>query len=100
MAKNTSSSAFRKIDVDQYCEDNFKEDDGDQGGPTGPDETEVNNLLQKYPFSTIFLIVLCLNLLFSLIINTGKHLEALKTVLMNAPLGSKNQQIKVTRTVA
>ena len=50
MAKNTSSSAFRKIDVDQYSEDNFKEDDGDQGGPAGPDENEVNSLLQKYPF--------------------------------------------------
>lgn len=54
MAKNTSSSAFRKIDVDQYCEDNFKEDEPDQGGPTGPvtgpDENEINSLLQKYPF--------------------------------------------------
>lgn len=49
MAKNTSSSAFRKIDVDLYCEDNYKEEDTD-GGPTGPDENEVNNLLQKYPF--------------------------------------------------
>jgi len=71
MAKNTSSSAFRKIDVDQYCEDNFKEEDADQGGPTGPDENEINNLLQK-----------------------GKQLDALKSVLTNAPLGSKNQQIK------
>lgn len=50
MAKNTSSSAFRKIDVDQYCEDNYKEDEVDQVGPQGPDENEVNNLLQKYPF--------------------------------------------------
>lgn len=50
MAKNTLSSAFRKIDIDQYCEDNFKEDDGDQGGPAGPDEGEVNGFLQKYPF--------------------------------------------------
>lgn len=50
MAKNTSSSAFRKIDVDQYCEDNYKEDEVDQGGPTGPDENEVINLLNKYPF--------------------------------------------------
>lgn len=50
MAKNTSSSAFRKIDVDQYCEDNYKEDEVDQVGPQGPDENEVKNLLQKYPF--------------------------------------------------
>ncbi|KAL3281379.1 hypothetical protein HHI36_004589 [Cryptolaemus montrouzieri] len=70
MAKNTFSSAFRKIDVDQYCEDNYREDDTD-GGPTGPDENEVNSLLQK-----------------------GKNLDALKLVLTNAPLGSKNQQTK------
>lgn len=50
MAKNTSSSAFRKIDIDQYCEDNFKEDEADQGGPVGPDETEVLTLLNQYPF--------------------------------------------------
>lgn len=71
MAKNTSSSAFRKIDVDQYSEDNFKEDDTDAGASVGPDENEVNGLLQK-----------------------GKQLEALKVVLNNAPLGIKNQQIK------
>lgn len=50
MAKNTSSSAFRKIDVDQYSENNFREDETDSGGSVGPDENEVNNLLQKYPF--------------------------------------------------
>ena len=50
MAKNTSSSEFRKIDVDQYSEDNYKEEDADQGGPTGPDESEVINLLNQYPF--------------------------------------------------
>lgn len=54
MAKNTSSSAFRKIDVDQYCEDNFKEDEVDQGGPTGPDENEVLSLLNKYPLLNCF----------------------------------------------
>lgn len=72
MAKNTFSSAFRKIDVDQYNEDNFKEDDTDLGGPVGPDENEITGLL-----------------------NQGKNIDALKAVLQSAPLGSKNQQVKV-----
>lgn len=52
MAKNTSSSAFRKIDVDQYNEDNFEEDDVDAGtaGANGPDENEITKLLTQYPF--------------------------------------------------
>uniref|UniRef100_A0A336KR97 Actin-related protein 2/3 complex subunit 5 n=1 Tax=Culicoides sonorensis TaxID=179676 RepID=A0A336KR97_CULSO len=70
MAKNTFSSAFRKIDVDAYNEDNFKEEEQiDQ--KLGPDENEVTNML-----------------------NQGKNVEALKFVLQNAPLGCKNQQIK------
>lgn len=50
MAKNTSSSAFRKIDIDQYNEDNFREDEAEQSVPTGPDEGEVCTLLNQYPF--------------------------------------------------
>ncbi|KAJ6646485.1 Actin-related protein 2/3 complex subunit 5-C, partial [Pseudolycoriella hygida] len=73
MAKNTSSSAFRKIDVDQYNEDNFKEDETDSGS-LGPDENEITKLLAKYPFQI--------------------NVEALKIVLENAPLSSQNQQVK------
>lgn len=75
MAKNTSSSAFRKINVDQYNEDNFKEDEIDSNGTTytGPDDADITKLL-----------------------NVGKNLEALKLVLENAPLTSKNQQAKVS----
>lgn len=75
MAKNTSSSAFRKINVDQYNEDNFKEDEIDSNGTsyTGPDDADITKLL-----------------------NTGKNVEALKLVLENAPLTSKNQQAKVS----
>ncbi|CAD6999993.1 unnamed protein product [Ceratitis capitata] len=48
MAKNTSSSAFRKIDVDQYNEDNFKEDEADAISATvGPDENEITTLLTQ-----------------------------------------------------
>ncbi|XP_049866137.1 actin-related protein 2/3 complex subunit 5-B [Pectinophora gossypiella] len=71
MAKNTSSSAFRKIDIDQYNEDNFKDDEAEQSVPTGPDEGEVSALL-----------------------NQGRYIDALRVVLSNAPLGSANQQIK------
>ncbi|XP_013181215.1 PREDICTED: actin-related protein 2/3 complex subunit 5 [Papilio xuthus] len=71
MAKNTSSSAFRKIDIDQYNEDNFKEDETESSGPTGPDEGEICALL-----------------------NQGRYIEALKLVLGNAPVGSTNQQVK------
>ncbi|XP_014253395.1 actin-related protein 2/3 complex subunit 5-like protein [Cimex lectularius] len=73
MATNTLSSAFRKIDVDQYNEDQYREDDPaePQSPPSGPDESEVNNLLMK-----------------------GNNIEALIVVLKNAPLASKNQQVK------
>ncbi|XP_046998985.1 actin-related protein 2/3 complex subunit 5-B [Schistocerca americana] len=73
MAKNTSSSAFRKIDVDQYNEDNYREEEQVelQSTPIGPDEAEVGGLM-----------------------NQGRYVDALKLVLKNAPLGSKNQQVK------
>ncbi|KYN00099.1 Actin-related protein 2/3 complex subunit 5 [Cyphomyrmex costatus] len=52
--KDTSASAFRKIDVDQYSDNNFKEEDADGGvgAPTGPDENEILTLLSQYPFDS------------------------------------------------
>lgn len=49
--KDTSATAFRKIDVDQYSDNNFKEEDADggMGAPTGPDENEILTLLSQYP---------------------------------------------------
>uniref|UniRef100_A0A1B6C4F2 Actin-related protein 2/3 complex subunit 5 n=1 Tax=Clastoptera arizonana TaxID=38151 RepID=A0A1B6C4F2_9HEMI len=77
MAKNTGSSAFRKLNVDQYNEDNYREEEqGElQSPPVGPDESEITSLL-----------------------NTGRNIEALKIVLRNAPLGTKNQQVKDNAT--
>lgn len=53
MAKNTSSSAFRKIDVDQYNEDNYREEEQAelQSAPVGPDEAEITALMNQYPYS-------------------------------------------------
>lgn len=69
MAKNTSSSAFRKIDVDQYNEDNFKEDEQENQQLGGIDEQEINQFLMKQ-----------------------KNVEALKFCLEHAPLFAKNNQ--------
>ncbi|KAH9416095.1 actin-related protein 2/3 complex, subunit 5 [Dermatophagoides pteronyssinus] len=74
MAKNTISSQFRKIDVDQFCEDVFKEEDQlDQTSPAGlnVDEKEISNL-----------------------INSGKLKEALKLVLNSSPIGTKSQHLR------
>ncbi|XP_037825881.1 actin-related protein 2/3 complex subunit 5-C [Lucilia sericata] len=70
MAKNTSSSAFRKIDVDQYNEDNFREDEADSA-VAQLDENEITTLLTQ-----------------------GKYIEALLLVLQNAPLRCKQQHVK------
>jgi actin related protein 2/3 complex subunit 5 len=73
MSKNTLNSQFRKIDVDQFSEDLFK--DEDQTEATSPsngiDEKEVSNL-----------------------INSGKQSEALKLLLSSAPINTKNQMAK------
>ncbi|XP_055332222.1 actin-related protein 2/3 complex subunit 5-like protein [Paramacrobiotus metropolitanus] len=73
MAKNTISSSFRGIDVDQYGEDVYKDDEAAAGDPSspGPDETEINNLLVQ-----------------------GKHVEALKVALAKAPYNTKQQAVK------
>ncbi|XP_074659711.1 actin-related protein 2/3 complex subunit 5-B-like [Tubulanus polymorphus] len=71
MSKNTSSSMFRKVDVDQFNEDNYQdeviEEVEDQQGPT---ESDIQSLL-----------------------NQKKNTEALKLLLANPPI-SKQQSFK------
>ena len=46
MSENTASNAFRKIDVDQFNEDNFKDEETPQNaGFASINESEVLNLL-------------------------------------------------------
>lgn len=50
MSENTRSSAFRKIDVDQFNE-NFKDDEQteNQSTTTIPDESEITTMINQYP---------------------------------------------------
>lgn len=68
-----STNTFRTVDVDQYNEDNFKDDDGPvvQDKRGGLSATEIESLIQK-----------------------GNNVEALKAVLSSAPIGNKNQAEK------
>ncbi|KAG5317718.1 ARPC5 protein, partial [Pseudoatta argentina] len=93
--KDTSASAFRKIDVDQYSDNNFKEEDADGGvgAPTGPDENEILTLLSQ-AFPRVFTFQQFHREIFLNTIIKGKNAEALISVLKSAPLECKNQQVK------
>ena len=61
-----SKGGFRRIDVDQYDEENFKEDQTEQN-LAGPDEQQVSQFLLG-----------------------GNNIEALKAALQNPPYRSKD----------
>lgn len=55
MSENTRSSAFRKIDVDQYNE-NFKDDEQTESQPPIAvlDESEITKMINQYPLSLVY----------------------------------------------
>ena len=71
-----SKGGFRRIDVDQYDEEKFNDDQLEQDA-SGPDEQQVNQFLLG-----------------------GNNLDALKAALQNAPYRSKgNAAVKATNLV-
>uniref|UniRef100_A0A803VKX3 Actin-related protein 2/3 complex subunit 5 n=2 Tax=Passeriformes TaxID=9126 RepID=A0A803VKX3_FICAL len=76
MAKHTVSSArFRRVDVDEYDENKFVDEEDGGDGQAGPDEGEVDSCLRQYP--------------------EGRNMmAALQAALKNPPINTKNQAVK------
>lgn len=51
MAKASLSTQFRKVDVDELDENKFQDEQGEESAESGPNESEVNNLILQYPFT-------------------------------------------------
>ena len=84
MAKNTNSSVFRRLDIDQFCEDNFQDDVVDLPVGEGPllsdNDTFARLESQGEEIRTL--------------LATGQLIPSLQLALRDPPVKCKDQLLK------
>ncbi|CAJ1060968.1 PREDICTED: actin-related protein 2/3 complex subunit 5-like [Xyrichtys novacula] len=78
MSKNTVSARFRRVDVDEYDENKFVDEEDGGENQLGPDEAET---VTSHIYQTQGEL-------------KGNLVEALHAVLKNPPINTKNQNVK------
>ncbi|ELK23324.1 Actin-related protein 2/3 complex subunit 5 [Myotis davidii] len=96
MSKNTVSSArFRKVDVDEYDENKFVDEEDGGDGQVGPDEGEIVHPLIKTPSFLLLLQREDTNAGQTLTDGGTRNMTAaLQAALKNPPINTKSQAVK------
>ncbi|GAA6099392.1 actin-related protein 2/3 complex subunit 5b [Tachysurus ichikawai] len=98
MSKNTVSDRFRKVDVDEYDENKFVDEEDGAENQLGPDEAEVDSLIRQYPSVQLWFYLYIYTLMHMYqkihIVCKGNLMGALQAVLKNPPINTKNQNVK------
>ncbi|TKC43926.1 hypothetical protein EI555_013145 [Monodon monoceros] len=96
MSKNTVSSArFRKVDVDEYDENKFVDEEDGGDGQAGPDEGEVDSCLRQYPSVRLPPHPTRPSPSYGPRLRAGRNMTAaLQAALKNPPINTKSQAVK------